>query len=290
MTDDTRASRELVTSDGTTLWVEVDGPDDAPLTVVFVHGFTLNLANFAEQRAGWTDDSVRRVFYDQRAFGQSERGPRGRASIRRLADDLGELIDSLDGPVVVVGHSMGGMVMAALAGVRPELFDERIVGAMLIATTGRGGDITMLGLEGLARRIGHGLLTGLHKTEPLPRLTAPLTNRLVPWLFHDLRSAAAHRQAFMAMVNQTSYDVMADYLRAMLEFDEYDSLPVLSKVPNVVVAGSADRITPLSANQHVADAIGAELVVAKRSGHMVPFERADVVTRELAALLERVRG
>ncbi|MFT4298068.1 MAG: alpha/beta hydrolase [Aeromicrobium sp.] len=287
MSDETR---ELVTSDGTRLWVEIDGPDDAPLTVVFVHGFTLNLANFAEQRAAWTDESVRRVFYDQRAFGRSERGPRGAASIRRLAGDLAEVIESLDGPVVIVGHSMGGMVAAALAGLRPDLIGSRVVGTMLIATTGRGTDITMLGLEGFAKRFGPAVLKGLHRTEPLPRLSAPLTNPAVAWLFHDLRSTRAHRRAFIGMVEQTPFDVMADYLRAMLEFDEYDSLAALAAVPSVVVAGASDRITPVSANRYVADAIGAELVVAGRAGHMVPFERADVVNQQLAALLSRVRA
>ena len=43
-----------------------------------------------------------------------------------------------DGPVVLVGHSMGGMTIVALAEQHPELFGDRIVGVALISTTAGG--------------------------------------------------------------------------------------------------------------------------------------------------------
>ena len=33
-----------------------------------------------------------------------------------------------DGPIVLVGHSMGGMTIVALAELHPELFGDRVVG------------------------------------------------------------------------------------------------------------------------------------------------------------------
>ena len=44
-------SRTVATDDGVRLHVEVDGDEDAPLTVVFSHGFTARLAEWELQRA-----------------------------------------------------------------------------------------------------------------------------------------------------------------------------------------------------------------------------------------------
>ncbi len=43
-----------------------------------------------------------------------------------------------DGPVVLVGHSMGGMTIMAFAERHPELFEDRVVGVGLVSTTAGG--------------------------------------------------------------------------------------------------------------------------------------------------------
>ena len=45
-----------------------------------------------------------------------------------------------EGPVVLVGHSMGGMTIVALAEEHPELFGDRVVGVGLVGTTAGGVD------------------------------------------------------------------------------------------------------------------------------------------------------
>ena len=80
------------------------------------------------------------VFYDQRSHGRSGRSDDEHATIDQLGDDLRQVIDELvpDGPVVLVGHSMGGMTIMALAEQHPELFGDRVVGVALISTTAGG--------------------------------------------------------------------------------------------------------------------------------------------------------
>ena len=64
--------------------------------------------------------------------------PGGPASIDRLAADLDLVIKAghpPEGmPVVLVGHSMGGMTIMALAGRNPALFGTKIIGVVLIST------------------------------------------------------------------------------------------------------------------------------------------------------------
>ena len=70
----------MTTPDGVDLAVREVGPEDAPLTVVFSHGFCLRMGAFYFQRARLTEQwgaQVRMVFYDQRGHGQSGGGSAG---------------------------------------------------------------------------------------------------------------------------------------------------------------------------------------------------------------------
>ena len=108
-------------------------------TIVFVHGYALNLDCWHFQRA-YFRGKHRLVFYDQRSHGRSGRSDKAHATIDQLGDDLRQVIDELvpEGPVVLVGHSMGGMSIMAFAEQHRELFDERVVGVALMSTTAGG--------------------------------------------------------------------------------------------------------------------------------------------------------
>ena len=111
----------VLTQDGVPLHVEINGPSAAPLTVVFCHGYTLNQDCWHFQRR---DLSTHRLaFWDQRDHGRSGRSESGAASIDQLGADLKAVIDAVapgDAQVVLVGHSMGGMTIMALAQQHPE--------------------------------------------------------------------------------------------------------------------------------------------------------------------------
>jgi pimeloyl-ACP methyl ester carboxylesterase len=139
----------VAVSDGVSLYAEVDGQDDAPVTVVFCHGYTLNLDSWHYQRRDLRD-SYRLVLWDQRSHGRSPRTMDGDCTIDRLGDDLAEVIEALvPGPCVLVGHSMGGMTIMALADRHPELFGDKIKGVALISTSaGKLAEVS-LGLPAL---------------------------------------------------------------------------------------------------------------------------------------------
>src|SRR5688572_32476665 len=132
-------SRTVTTDDGVPLHVEVDGDGTAAVTVLFSHGFTARLAEWQLQRDALRD-RARLVFWDQRGHGRSGWTPLSRATIDRTGRDLGQVLDATTptGPVVLAGHSMGGMSVMALARQRPDLFGSRVVGAFLLATSAGG--------------------------------------------------------------------------------------------------------------------------------------------------------
>ena len=103
--------------DGTALFTREWQPAHSRGTVVLVHGLGEHIGRYAEvaenlQRAGW-----RVVGFDHRGHGQSP-GPRGDTpQPLALLEDLACVIDATrqSGPLVLLGHSMGGAVVARYA-------------------------------------------------------------------------------------------------------------------------------------------------------------------------------
>jgi pimeloyl-ACP methyl ester carboxylesterase len=285
----------LVTRDGTNLHVETAGPADAKVTVIFAHGVGDTCRTWALQRAALADEPVRQVYYDHRAFGRSERGPRRPASIARLAEDLADVIDATAprGRIVLVGHSMGALTIQALGAVRPELFGTRVTGVVLAGTPGRGQHITLalpaplarpmqrhspdmvrrirrLGLRGAAGAVPYRIMTN--------RFVAPGTDK-------------AYRRELGRTIAANSLWVLAAYLEAVFDYDDPDSLEVIGRARTVVVVGGLDRSTPPVGGRYVAAAIpGSRLVELPDSGHMMHAERSEKFNAALLELITHVQA
>ena len=117
----------VTTPDGVPLAVREVGPEDAPLTVVFAHGFCLRMGAFHFQRARLAEQwgpQVRMVFYDQRGHGQSGDASPDSYTVEQLGQDLETVLAVMAprGPVVLVGHSMGGMTVLSHARQYPQRY------------------------------------------------------------------------------------------------------------------------------------------------------------------------
>ncbi|WP_244524168.1 alpha/beta hydrolase [Blastococcus sp. DSM 46786] len=300
----------MTTDDGVDLHVEFDGVaggggagggTDAPLTVVLSHGFTARLAEWEPQRAALRD-RARLVLWDQRGHGRSGWTPLTRATIDRTGHDLGQVLDAVApaGPVVLAGHSMGGMSILALARQRPELFGTRVVGAFLLATS--AGGLVAGGLTGFLVRVLRRLR--------LLRLYLWLLQRLAPALERRRRRGtflgrqAIRRLLFgrddadrrsvrmvQQLLEETPLPVTMAFYATFLDHDETAALEVLRRVPVTVVAATHDRLTPEAHGRRIAEAVGpgAELVVVPGAGHSVNLTRTEVVNRAFAGLLDRVQ-
>src|SRR4029450_7301734 len=142
---------------GTELHVEIvepAAPSGKP-TIVFVHGFALDMGTFYFQRKVLTKRGDHRmVFYDQPGHGRSSKLKSGDYDIAALGESLAAVLESTvpDGHIILVGHSMGGMTIMAFAEQHPEWFGERVTGVVLMSTSAGLFDKTKLGLTTLVAR------------------------------------------------------------------------------------------------------------------------------------------
>ena len=284
----------VVADDGTPLHVEVDEADSA-VTLVFCHGYSLNLDCWHFQREHYRG-RIRAVYYDQRSHGRSGKSPVGNATIDQLGVDLLTVLDAVvpDGPVVLVGHSMGGMTIVALAEQHPELFGDRVIGAALVSTTAGGLDPSRIlfpmvpgwagsapmhrGVATLAR--GHRVVDGLRRVGRNIALVA--TDQLA---FGD--DVPASYVTFVdQMLAATPFEVVAEFFPGFSELDKFDHVGVLAKVPTAVICGTRDRLTSIGHSRKLRDRIGGStLLECHGAGHMVILERYDEVNGELDRLL-----
>lgn len=286
------------TRDGADLHVEVD--DGPGPTVVLVHGFTARLEEFSLQRETLRG-RARTVLYDCRGHGRSRgRGKIQGATIDQLGIDLGEVLDAVAprGPVVLLGHSMGGMTIMALARQRPELFGERVAGAFLLATS--AGGLVEAGPLGLAVRIARRLgllqlflwLTMLWSPvlERFRKRGTRLGTRLYrQYLFGSDDAQPEQVRLVQDLLEQTPMTVTTAFYKTLFEHDEHASLAAMRDIPVTLLVGDSDRLTPVSHSRRMYEALpDAELIVVPGAGHSVNITRQDVVDDALLRLLDRV--
>jgi pimeloyl-ACP methyl ester carboxylesterase len=279
----------VLAPDGTRIaaWVRqptAELPEGAP-TVVLAHGWTLNhhaWDRVVDQLLERTP--VRVVSYDQRGHGQSSLGgprQRSRASVHALGDDLDAVINAVapHGPLVLGGHSMGGMTVMAFAGTHPDVVHERVRGALLVSTsagelrgTGRRGEVAMM------RALAH---------LPLLRAGRAVTARGQRGLLFGEEADPSDVEATRGMVGGMRLSVLGAYYDALIRHDEARSLAELASVPTRVLVGERDRLTPVAHSQRIGELLpDAELVVLPGRGHMLGFEAPEVVTDHLCSLVE----
>ncbi|MEU2394723.1 alpha/beta hydrolase [Streptomyces sp. NPDC007369] len=304
--------------DGTELHYEVDEPDEdaakrsrprlrrkaAPApTVVFCHGYCLAQDSWHFQRAALRG-LVRAVYWDQRSHGRSARGfaqaDGEPVTIDQLGRDLKTVIDAAapDGPLILVGHSMGGMTIMAFAEQYPELVRDRVLGVALVGTSsGRLNEVTY-GLPavgmGAVRRILPPVLKALGSQVELVergrRATADLFAGMIKmYSFGAPREVDPGVARFAErLIEATPIDVVAEFYPAFQAHDKTAALHRFADIPVTVVAGDHDMITPAGHSQAIKDALpAAELVVLERAGHLMMLEYPQTVTGLLTELLTR---
>ena len=285
----------LPVRDGHRLAVTTHGPDDAAVTVFLAHCWTLDRHGWHRQVRDLLSEfghQVRLVTWDHRGHGASGVVRRHEASIDTLGSDWGELVDALapTGPLVMAGHSIGGMALMALAAQRPELF-ERVVGVALVSTSSGALDTVTLGLPEvgplLRAQIPRMLALRSRTLSRRARRRAPIVERL---MMRRLVFGTPMRLSDAALAVEGLISCPADtvvgYYEDLMRHDRAHALAALEGVPTRVLVGSRDVLTPPAHARRIVEHLpGARLTVAPGAGHMLPLERDALVSAELAHLV-----
>ncbi|MEV4747789.1 alpha/beta hydrolase [Streptosporangium sp. NPDC049248] len=289
----------VTTGDGVRLAVDIEEAGAPEPAVIFIHGWVMNRHCWHFQREALAGRATL-VFYDQRGHGASSAGALDACTVDQLGDDLAAVIEATvpeGSPVVLVGHSMGGMTVMAFAGRHPETFAARVAGVALLSTSSGQLNGSTFGLPGpigrLAPRVTplmfeHMLARGalIDRSVALKsRTNLPVTR----YVAFGPRAPREHVRFVSDMASATPTEIMVGFFRDFLIHDKLAALAAFGGVETLVMVGDRDRLTPPAHSRRIAEALpGARLVVFPEAGHMIGLERPEAVNRELSALLDRV--
>ena len=294
--------RTVVTDEGIALHVEISGDADAPLTVVFVHGFCLDMGTFHFQRRALAGvDGLRVVCYDQPGHGRSGRLQKGEYTLDLLGAALGRVIAETTptGKIVLVGHSMGGMAIMALADMSPELFkpEGRVGGVVLVSTSAGELSGVTFGLPEMLVRFRKPLLplisgAGWVTAGMLDRAREASTD--LAWLltrrygFGSAKASPALISYVERMNSATRTESVARYLRTLYSHDRVMALSAFAETPVLVICGSEDLLTPVEHSRAISEALpDAELVVVPGGGHVVLLEHNEAVNAVVVPFIRK---
>jgi 3-oxoadipate enol-lactonase len=243
--------------------------------LVFLHGVGGGHHAWDAQLVHFSQRGYAAHAWDQPGYGHS-------ASVEpydleQVAAALERLLDSLGAePVVLVGHSMGGMV-AQEAYAR---FPRRIRALVLAFTSAAfGGADSDFAKRFIAERIGPldaGQSMADIAARLMPRMRGPVSDE----------HGAAQAQKIMAGVPPETY---RKAIMLLTTFDRRAELASIA-VPTLLVAGSDDTTAPAALMSRMAQKIPkAELVVLQGCGHLGPMDQPAAFNAALEGFLKRNR-
>jgi pimeloyl-ACP methyl ester carboxylesterase len=285
----------LETPTGAKLHLESAGPADAP-ALVFVHGWGLDAGVWWEARR-MLSDRYQVLTYDLAGLGKSTQFADRKVSLEKFADDLLEVVGQAHPrKVILVGHSIGGMIIQTFCRRYPETLNRQVLGVVLENTTHTDPSRTTI------------LGEGLHALKPLLKVAMRLDIPLQPvaWAMNwqSYLSGATHLamrlggfgteptkaqlEQVARAVTRNPPAVQAKGNLAMMRWSATEDLPAI-RVPALVFIGGKDIVTVPAAGETIARRLPqARPMYMEEAGHLGPLELAEEYNAAIAAFADEV--
>ena len=290
---------DTVTTDIPVHWYEVEPGEPAkePVTIVFIHGFTLAGESWYRQFNALrkSHPEARLLTMDLRGHGQTGAVPASLCTVEGAAADALAVIAerAATGKLIVVGHSLGGLIALHMVRAAEESIRRRIAGVVLISTS-----IDKLAAQGVPQILASPVADAARNAiESSPKEIRKFREAIASLMAPSLAVAVFARRTdyeiiefHAAMINETPLETFVGYLDDLQDHDEFAAGPHLEGLPGAVLVGTKDDVTP----RKQADLImekwpDAELVEVDGAGHMLPLEAPDAVNRAIERVLEKVQ-
>ncbi|MCW1925843.1 alpha/beta hydrolase [Luteolibacter arcticus] len=282
--------------DGSRLHVECYG-EPAGIPLIATHGWGLTAAEWNYLKRD-VPPGYRLIVWDLPGLGSSTAPSDRDFSLLKLAGHLGAVVEFAAKPAVLVGHSIGGMIVLTYMALFPHASGSSVRALMLVHTTPTdpvkttSGSAILLPLE-------------VPLLKPLMYLTIALSPliRLMNWLsyangtthlinkFSSFAGEETWQQVdFAARFSpRASPAVLARGMLAMMRYDAFAALPLI-KVPTLVVAGDRDSTTKPSASRTLHEGIaGARLIELSPAKHLGLIEHHVIFRQALASICQLPR-
>lgn len=243
-------------------------------SVVMLHGIGADSRLWEPQRATFAARGYHPVALDFPGYGS--RPPAESLDFEGLAADVEAAIAECGpGPVVLLGHSMGGMVAQTLLRRRPGAYAAAILCATSPAFGNPSGEFQQAFVAARLKPLDEGRSMADMAEENFAHLTGP-KGAGTPWRDHAI-----------AVLGATPSPTFRAAVRCLVTFDERAALGAI-RIPVLCLAGEADTNAPAPVMERMAGRIpGAEYRCMAGIGHLPNIEAPEAFNAIILDFLDR---
>lgn len=296
--DRTGEIHQITRPDGSELRVECYGPADAP-PLLLTHGWGCDSTEWFYQKRSLAE-RFRLIIWDEPGLGLSKKPDNNDYRLEKLAADLEAVLNFAgDRPAVLVGHSIGGMIILTFCKLFPGSLGSRVAGLVLAHTTYK---------DPVRTTKMAAFYTAIEKPIIIPLLYVTIALwplfYLMNWLSYF--NGSAHRSMrkqsfagtetqgqldyFAAQMPRWRTDVLARGMLGMIHYDATATLPTIP-VPTLVVVGDQDITTLPEAGRYMSESIpDAQLTTLSPAKHLGLIEHYGRFNAQLAQFAESCVG
>jgi len=261
--------------------------DDAPTTMVLIHGFTGSHEGFQYIIPLMPD--IRFIVPDLPGFGQSDLMPRDQWTIDALAALANEFVEKLGltAPPHILGHSMGGLVVSSMVSQAPTLYDHDMVLISPVPTPIRANDARRGGaiLGALQYQLGHRTGRVGDKFVKSRTISRGLTWTLLHTTDKELRKEI-YDHHFKNLDYISSIEFYSKLYTDINRHGSIDYTPALRDKRILLLAGDKDTVAPLREVKKFAAAVHPDtFTIIEGVGHLIHYERAEEAARAISKFL-----
>jgi pimeloyl-ACP methyl ester carboxylesterase len=271
-------------------------------TVIFTHGYCLTEAMWHYQKRDLAGGDFGLVTWDLPGHGHTPALPPGRLTLGLAADSLARVVEEYrdQGGLVLVGHSLGGVVTLAYLLRHAEACRDVVRGIVVVSTPmmyfARSAAGRWPGASVEARALGK-VVQAVVESDLFDRVLGhdvgtedlSLSYRLVRWGF-GRRPSPAHVRFVRDSIASVPPEVRRDTYRIMTGWDPRPDLPKIA-VPALVITGNRDRlVNPAEAREMARILPKGRALELPEAGHAPILEQHTRFNAELRRFVGRRFG
>ena len=283
-------AKEVPRSDGTKIHVEFYGPTDGP-TLILTHGWGTNSAEWYYAKRQLSQ-RFRLIVWDLPGLGESQQPLDRDYALEKMAVDLHAVVALASGkPVILIGHSIGGMINLTFARLYPDLLGTQVAGMVQLDTsytnpvrTTKNSGVSLAIQKPIAEPLLHAMI-GL---SPLVHAANWLSYQEGLTYLRNAQSsfAGAETRGQIDLLSRSQADAIpAVVARGTLAMFHWDATPVLQqvKIPVLVIVGQEDTTTLPSASETMHNLIAlSNLHTVHPGAHYALLEQNGSVNTDIA--------
>lgn len=258
-------------------------------TILMIHGITGNHKGFQYFIPELKDFRV--IVPDLPGFGNSDVPPESAWSVDGLARLTNQFVKSLElaEPPIILGHSMGGLIVASMINQAPKLYAKKVVLISPVPTKVKLLD---------KRSIGVGLGQAQYQLSKLPgkvgdkifksKLIADGMSRVM------MKTEDPSRQAQIYYHHRDNLEYFSDanfYQKLHWSINRSGAIDYKDALKNkqvLLIAGDKDNVEPLTEMNKLADAINPDSYeIIKGVGHLIHYEKPTKATELIKDFLTK---